>query len=69
MKGRLLELLSLVFTCVVIKFGVHHQYFEFHYNQVFNNPLVFDILMRLLKQGHKNISSNLGFGSTHIVEP
>jgi hypothetical protein len=69
MKGRVPKLLSLVSTCVVVKLGVHHRYFEFHYNQVFNNPLVFDVLMRLLKQGHKNISSNLGFGSTHTVEP
>jgi hypothetical protein len=68
MKRRVPKLLSLVSTCVVVKFGVRHQYFKFHYNQVFNNPLVFDILMKLLKQGHMNISNNLGFGSTHIVE-
>jgi hypothetical protein len=69
LKGRVLKLPSHVSTCVVKGFGTHHQNLGSQWNKVCNNPIAFGKLGILLKHVHKKVVNNLGFGSTHIIEP
>jgi hypothetical protein len=41
MKKGVLELLSPIFACIVVRFAIHHQNLEFPYTQMCNNLAAF----------------------------